>query len=242
MLSFDAFFFDLDGTLIDFNPNEFVKVYLGAAARYFKDLIPDSDYFVKSILDSTKVMEMTDTPKKLALYDFFDDFCQKFNSDCSTIIQRFRNFYNTDFNVVEKIIHPIPHAEKVLLFIRDNYPTSKIVLSTNPVFPEVAIVKRINWGGLSENLFDYITHAENSYYCKGSLNYWIELAKKLNVRPEKTLVIGNDGARDMIAKKADFKTYFLTQTAENEHSLEKYPPDYKGSLESLLDLLNKKKD
>lgn len=146
MISFDAFFFDLDGTLIDFNPNNFVKIYLGAAAKYFKDLIPDSDYFIQSILDSTNVMEMAETPKKLALYDFFDDFCQKFDPECSTIIQRFRNFYNEGFNVVEKIIRPIPYAETVLSFIRDNYPKSKIVLATNPVFPEVAIIKRLNWG------------------------------------------------------------------------------------------------
>ncbi|MHA1303639.1 MAG: HAD family hydrolase [Candidatus Heimdallarchaeaceae archaeon] len=237
-MRFQALFFDLDGTLIEFDPATFIKTYLGAASRFFSDIIPDSKYFINAILQSTEVMENADTPNQLAFHDFFNDFCPKFEVSCEQIIQRFREFYATDFSVVSNIIKPMDGAQELVKHIKENYDDVKLVVATNPVFPRVAITRRMEWGGIAENLFDYITHAENSFFCKGNQKYWLEIARKLGVEPQNTLVVGNDMLRDMTAKKVGFQTFFIEKTAENEHAIEDdIIPDYTGDLADIYKLL-----
>ena len=42
----------------------------------------------------------------------------------------------------------------------------RVILATNPLFPEVATISRIGWAGLSPSDFEYITNYENSSTCK----------------------------------------------------------------------------
>ena len=86
--------------------------------------------------------------------------------------------------------------------------------------------------------FDLITHAENSTYCKGNSKYWMEILEKIGGKPEDSLVIGNDGIRDMSAKRYGFKTFLIEENLENEELMtDEIKPDYKGSLRDLHDLL-----
>ncbi|MFW9853077.1 MAG: HAD family hydrolase [Candidatus Thorarchaeota archaeon] len=237
-MQFQAFLFDLDGTLINFDPEEFVRLYLGAASQFFIDLIPDPHSFVKEILDSTDIMENSDNELTTALDDFLFDFCPKFKADCEEIRQRFLQFYETKFDVVKPVITPMDGAKELLLNIREKMPETKIVLATNPVFPFISIKRRIEWGGLSPGYFDHITHAENSKFCKGNSKYWFEIVNLTNREPSKTLVIGNDGWRDMSAKKLGFKTFLLESTLENEDYLtEETMPDFRGSIKDLSEII-----
>ena len=72
-MEFDALLFDLDGTLIDFDFQLFIKAYLGAASRFFVDLIPNPEMFIKELLSSTDVMERADNEETTALDDFLLD-------------------------------------------------------------------------------------------------------------------------------------------------------------------------
>lgn len=237
-MQFQAFLFDLDGTLIAFDREDFVRKYLGAVSQFFIDLIPDPKSFIKELLSSTEVMEKSDNALTTTLEDFLLDFCPKFNAECDVIKQRFLHFYRTKFDVVEPIIFPMEGAKELLLNIRKGIPDAKIILATNPVFPLVSIKRRIEWGGLSPDYFDYITHAENSRYCKGNRKYWFEIVDIIKKEPSKILVIGNDGIRDMSAKKYGFKTFFLESTLENEDLITKETtPDFRGSIKDLSEIL-----
>ncbi len=237
-MQFQAFLFDLDGTLINFNPEEFIRRYLGAASQFFIDLIPDPQAFIKEILSSTEIMEYNDNELTSALDDFLQDFCPKFNADCEEIRQRFLHFYETKFDVIKPIITPMDGAKELLLDIREKIPDAKIILATNPVFPLISIKRRIEWGGLSPDYFDHITHAENSKFCKGNSKYWFEIVDLTKKEPNKSLVIGNDGLRDMSAKKLGFKTFFLESTFENEDLITKETiPDFRGSIKDLSEVI-----
>ncbi len=239
-MHYEAILFDLDGTLIDFDTMKFIKLYLGAAAKYFRDVIDSPEYFTKAILDSTSVMEHADTPNQLAFYDFFNDFCPKFDSiKCDEIINRFKDFYASDFAVVEPIIRPMDGAKDLIDYLKNNFSKTKLVVATNPVFPLIAITQRMKWGGINPEDFDYITHAENSYFCKGNTKYWSEISEKIGIDPSKSLVVGNDGLRDMSAKLVGYKTFFIESTAERKEGINsKTEPDYRGEIKDIFSLIN----
>ncbi len=230
--------FDLDGTLLHFEPENFIRTYLGAASKYFIDLIPDPQKFVKEILRSTDVMEKGDNKDTNTLEEFLNDFCPKFKANCEDIRQRFHDFYETEFKVIKPLITKMKGAETLLKMIKREYPEIKVILATNPVFPLISIERRMEWGEISQEYFDLITHAENSTYCKGNGNYWIEILEKVGGTPEESLVIGNDGFRDMGAKAYGFSTFLIEENLENEEEMtSNIQPDYRGTLEDLYHLL-----
>jgi FMN phosphatase YigB (HAD superfamily) len=233
-MKYEAFLFDLDGTLINFDFQTFIKTYLGAASKSFIDIIPNPEIFIKELLSSTDVMEKADNPDTLALDDFLLDFCPKFDADCEVIRERFLYFYQTGFNAIKPLITQMDGAVALLQDIRKNYPDSKVVLATNPVYPFIAVEKRMEWGNISQQFFDLITHAENSKFCKLNDKYWFEILEKINANPTSSIIIGNDGLRDMGAKKHGFKTFLVEEAAENEDLLTSdIEPDFKGSLKDL---------
>ena len=233
-MKYEAFLFDLDGTLINFDFQTFIKTYLGAASRFFIDLIPNPEVFYKELLSSTDVMERADNPDTTALDDFLLDFCPKFDVKCEEIRARFLQFYQTGFDAIKPLITQMEGATPLLQDIKNTYPDAKVVLATNPVYPFIAIKKRMEWGQISQRFFDLITHAENSSFCKLNTKYWFEILDKINVDPSFSLVIGNDGLRDMGAKKHGFKTFLVENASENEDLISNETiPDYKGSLKDL---------
>ncbi len=237
-MEYEALLFDLDGTLIDFYFQDFIKIYLGAASQFFLDLIPNPEIFYKELLLSTDVMENTDNDNTTTLEDFLLDFCPKFDVDCDKIQERFLQFYQTKYEVIKPLIETFEGALSLLQDIRSRYPSLKIVLATNPVFPYIAIKQRMKWGGIPEDLFNLITHAQNSTYCKYNDKYWFEISEKMDIDPKKSLVIGNDGNRDMRAKKCGFRTFLLESNLENEEMITaETEPDYRGSIEDLYELL-----
>ncbi|MHA1346739.1 MAG: HAD family hydrolase [Candidatus Heimdallarchaeaceae archaeon] len=230
--------FDLDGTLLHFEPEEFIRTYLGAASKFFMDLIPDPQKFVKELLRSTEAMEKGDNETNTALDEFLNDFCPKFEANCVDIRQRFLDFYQTEFKVIQPLITKMKGAVDLLEMIKKNYPEIKIILATNPVFPSVAVEKRMEWGEISQDYFDLITHAENSTYCKGNGKYWNEILEKVGGTPDESLVIGNDGLRDMGAKTYGFSTFLIEENLENEENMTAdIQPDFRGTLEDLYHLL-----
>lgn len=234
IMDYTALLFDLDGTLIDYDFQIFIKTYLGAASRFFIDLIHNPEKFIKELLSSTDFMEKSNNAETTALDDFLLDFCPKFEADCKEIRNRFLKFYQTGFDVIKPLINPMDGALSLLKDVKSTYPDVKIVLATNPVFPFVAIEKRMEWGKIPQKYFDLITHAENSSFCKLNSKYWFEILEKIKSDPSSSLVIGNDGLRDMGAKKYGFKTFLIEDALENEDQISsETQPDFKGTLRDL---------
>ena len=112
-MTFEAVLFDLDGTLIYFEPQQFIRTYLGAAAKFFSDLIPDSEKFYKELLSSTDVMENSDNADTTSLEDFLQDFCPKFDVDCEKITSKFLHFYQSGFEVIKPLISKMEGAREL---------------------------------------------------------------------------------------------------------------------------------
>ena len=80
------------------------------------------------------------------------------------------------------------------------------------------------------NDFELVTTYENFGCCKPNLKYFEEICKKQDIKPEDSIMIGNDVDEDLCSAKLGFDTYLITDTIVNRDN--KDYSDYKnGSFE-----------
>ena len=114
----------------------------------------------------------------------------------------------------------------------------QVALATNPIFPAVATESRIRWAGLKPEDFALYTTYENIGYCKPNPDYYWKITKRLGVRPEQCLMVGNDVTEDMIAETIGMEVFLLTDCLINKgrKDINQYR---RGSFDQLLDYIRK---
>mgnify|MGYP005665026413 CR=1 FL=1 len=114
--------------------------------------------------------------------------------------------------------------------------TPNIALATIPIFPLIAIEERMRWAGIQDFPFALVTSFEMMHSSKPHPEYYAEIAKLLNCKPEECLMIGNDYHDDMIAKAVSMQTFLVTDFAMREEK-KKFEPDYQGTLQDVAGFL-----
>ena len=225
--------FDLDGTLIKFDINTFIQKYLLLIQDYFSHL-PYARSVPDWILGGTGVMlnsvETVTNKEKFLRY-----FQHRSGLSENEIWEIFLHFYNTDYNRLKEITRPMKGAKTFLdSAVAADY---QLVLATQPVFPEIAIRKRLLWAGLENIPFKLITHIENMKASKPHRQYYEQILTMLASSGEDCLMIGNDLEMDMAAKQCGIQTYFLEVDSMNpKREIEN--ADDRGDFSKLAELLN----
>jgi FMN phosphatase YigB (HAD superfamily) len=232
---YDAVLIDLDGTLIDIDLERFIKAYVDALSGRFNDRIPREE-FIMHLFGSTSVMVENNDPKKSNSEVFYDDFCRRIGFSKEEILPVIEDFYRHDFPGLSCWGKELPHALKVIEAARGN--NHNVVLATNPIFPPAAVYHRMKWAGLNEGQFELITTMDNMHFCKPNPNYYLEIAEKINCRPERCLMAGNDTLEDLIAAEAGMETFLVEDFILERHGTEPVS-NYRGSLEDLANFLSK---
>jgi FMN phosphatase YigB (HAD superfamily) len=147
----------------------------------------------------------------------------------------FLQFYHTNYNKLKKITEPMKGAKKFLnAAVAADF---QLVLATQPVFPEIAVRKRLSWAGLEKIPFKFITHIENMKASKPHRQYYEQILNMLDSSGEECLMIGNDIEMDMAAKQCNIYTYYLD--AENSNpELYIENADNQGDFNKLAGILN----
>jgi len=210
-IKFKYLLFDLDGTLIHFDVKTFIAEYLRLIQSYF------SRYsFATSvpewIMEGTEQMlnnEGTMTNKE----KFLSAFQQKTGLSEQEIWAKFLHFYQSDYNRLKSITRPVPGARKILE--RALSAGYKLVIATQPVFPQIAILKRLAWAGLDHLPYILITHIENMYASKPYPQYFEQILSILGAMGEECLMIGNDQEMDTACEKVGIPAFFLTSGMRN---------------------------
>ncbi len=227
--------FDLDGTLLPMDQDEFVKSYFGTIAAKMAPFGYNPDELIKGIWKGTGVMIKNDGSKSNE-QAFWDCFSAMFGCDTESEIPRFESYYQTEFDKVKDVCGFNEKArETVDAIAKMGY---KLALATNPIFPSIATEKRIKWAGLEKTQFEHFTTYENSSFCKPSLEYYLEIMEKLGCEPKECLMVGNDVTEDMIADKLGMKVFLLTDCLINKNNadISAYP---NGSFDDLLKYIKK---
>ena len=191
---YSAILFDLDGTLLPMDYDEFTKAYFGLLCKRLSEYNPEM--LVAAIWKGTKAMIMNDgtAPNEQR---FWDTFAAIVGEDIRMRIPEFDDFYRTDFHKARAVTRPNPHAREIIDCARKH--ADKVILATNPLFPLCAVEARLSWIGLSPEDFDWITTYENSGFCKPNPLYYTDILNRFSLVPADCLMVGNDVKEDAAA-------------------------------------------
>lgn len=206
MNKFNTVLFDLDGTLLPINGEAFEAIYFKGLSSYFLDKYEPKE-FIKLIWTATKAMVL-DTSSKTNEEAFMDALQTLVNEDITWMQERFNQFYLNEFDQIKIAVTPNPSIQKAIKLLKEK--GYRLIIATNPMFPKIAIEKRIEWTGCDRNDFEYVTSFEKNHYCKPQLKFYEEVLSDLNLDASQCLMVGNDINEDMIVSKLNMSTYLIT--------------------------------
>lgn len=146
----------------------------------------------------------------------------------------FEDFYKNEFQDARSFCGFNPKAAENVRLLKDK--GYRVVLATNPLFPSIATESRIRWAGLEPSEFDLYTTYENTSYCKPNLDYYRDILKRINCRPEECLMVGNDVGEDMVVEALGMQAFLLTDCLINTQKKD-ITAYLHGSFEQLLSML-----
>ena len=199
--------FDLDGTLLGMKDKDFEERYFYFVAKKFsKYNKPDELYRI--IWDATIYMVKNTDGTRLNQDRFFEKFNSLIKPEYIDIYyDGFMEFYNNEFDFVKDATFEMRHMIEAVKILKEK--GYEISVATNPLFPEVAITKRIYWAGFLPEDFGYITNFEICRYCKPNTEFYREILDTIGKKPEQCLMVGNDMLEDMIAKEVGISSYLV---------------------------------
>lgn len=206
--------FDLDGTLLPMDVEEFTHRYFGLILQTMNEKGFDGKMILDAILSSTKAMILNDG-KKTNEEVFWENFTSLTNLSRDLMEPHFNDFYEHVFDQIDSHVQSENMKQAVNILKEKNY---RLILSTNPLFPRIATLKRIQWAGLDPHDFDYITTYENSSACKPNLAYYEEIIDKLDLDIKECMMVGNDVQEDGILEKIGIPVYLVNDYLLNRNN------------------------
>lgn len=233
-MRYEAILFDMDGTLLPMDNDEFTRGYFGLLAKAVACHGYTKETLVPAMWKGVEAMVRNDGTKPNA-DRFWAVFSEIFGQEVYSQIPTFDRFYHTGFHEAKAFTRPTPLSRRIVELARKN--ADKVVLATNPLFPRCAIDARLSWVDLSSEDFDLVTDYENSAFCKPNPGYYLEICEKLGVSPGRCLMVGNNTAEDIAAAaKAGLGTYLVTDCLICEGEM---PVCRQSSLSGLAEFLEK---
>ncbi|WP_227766473.1 HAD family hydrolase [Zhaonella formicivorans] len=225
----EAILFDLDGTLLPMDTDEFLNHYFKLLTEKMQQYL-DSKLFMRELLAATDAMIKNTDSAKSNEQVFIEAFFPATGLVATEIMPVFEEFYTNDYCQLGCYFQPDPLVKEIVHAAQEK--GLKLVLATNPLFPLIAIKERMRWAGVSEFDFALITSYEEMHACKPNLEYYREICAKIKVPARNCLMVGNDVEEDLIAQKIGMQTFLVEDYLLNRHDLP-INADYRGSLKEL---------
>lgn len=233
MKRYEAVLFDLDGTLLPMDFEEFMHGYFSLLSQAVAPLGYEKEHMIASMWKGVYAMTKNEGPSTNA-EAFWEVFAALEGKQAYEHIPCFDAFYANEFHAAKALTQPTEQASKAVAAARAS--AEHVVLATNPLFPAVAIQSRLAWAGIAEDEFDFVTHYDNCTSSKPNPKYFTDIAKKLGVSPERCLMVGNNVDEDILpAQKAGMSAFLLTDCLMSKSEV--LPDCPRGSWEELMRLL-----
>ena len=211
----DTILFDLDGTLLPMEQNDFIRAYVTQLCRRYVPCGYDKDLIVKALWAGTAAMVQND-----GACTNEERFWQSFAAllgDTTPIRDSIPSFYTAEFDEIRAVTTPTPLSRQIVATLQHKGYT--LVLATNPIFPAVAVETRLSWVGLRGSDFDYVTTYENSRHSKPDPGYYRDILAHIGRQGAECLMVGNNPGDDMSALQVGLEGYLVTDCLENPDGL-----------------------
>lgn len=207
--------FDLDGTLLPMDIQEFLGSYFKSLTEFIAQRGADPQLLKKALNAGTHAMTLNQGPQtnEQVYWSTFMDVMERHapEQERRTLEQwqeLFTEFYETRFDAVGRNSEPsLAMVRAVKTLAEKNYP---LLLTTMPLFPPVAVKLRLGWAGIDADLFSRLTQYENSTAAKPSLRYYAENLAAMDVDGADVLMVGNNTVEDLAFCKLGADAYLVT--------------------------------
>lgn len=225
--------FDLDGTLLPMDLDDFMQAYFGAIGKKGAENGYDPKELVAGVWAGTKAM-MKNNGTETNETRFWNTFAQVMGEHVLSDRDMFDSFYDNEFCRIGDAVTADPRTDRCVKLLRQKGYT--VALATTPLFPKKATLERMRWAGLDPNDFALITTYEDYHFAKPTAGYFEEVVRNLGKSPADCLMIGNDMIEDMGAKQIGTDIFFLTNHLINKKNADVCAYRH-GGFEELLTLL-----
>lgn len=232
-MDINTILFDLDGTLLPMDQEKFVNGYFKMLAAKLAPYGYEPQQLINAILAGIEAMIKNDG-SQLNEDAFWKRFVDIYGDKVLADKPVFEDFYKNEFQDARSFCGFNPKAAETVRLLKDK--GYRVVLATNPLFPSIATESRIRWAGLEPSEFDLYTTYENTSYCKPNLDYYRDILKRINCRPEECLMVGNDVGEDMVVEALGMQAFLLTDCLINTQKKD-ITAYLHGSFEQLLSML-----
>ncbi|MDI3533849.1 MAG: hypothetical protein PWQ82_214 [Thermosediminibacterales bacterium] len=226
--------FDLDGTLLPIDTDDFIEKYMQTLVPHLAHFIPPQT-LAKEIMNSTYAMIKNKDPQKTNKDVFIEDFFSRVPYSQNELMPIFDDFYNNKFKELKKYVNITDENKRVLPIAKEK--GYDIIIATNPVFPMSAIKERLNWIEALDIDLTLITAYENMHFCKPNLEYYEEILQIAGKKPSECIMFGNDVEEDLVAGKLGIKTFLVEDFLINRNGKD-FKYDYRGKLKDVIKFIN----
>ncbi len=224
-----ALLLDLDNTLLRNNMDDFVPAYLAALTSYVADRF-EPQQFVRHLLRATGAMSANDDPARTNREAFDAVFFPALGGDRAELDPLFAKFYATRFAELRGLTAPDPAARPLIEWTLAR--GLQLVVATNPLFPLTAIEQRLAWAGVPVSEFPYslVTSYESMHATKPHRAYYLEIAARLDRRPDECIMVGDDWKMDVRPALATGMQAYWIAPADGAKPPENLPLAGQGTL------------
>ena len=232
---YKAILFDMDGTLLHMDQDKLISTYTKLLMGALLPLGAKPDLLLNGFYSGVKAMITNDGTKTNA-DAFWCELGRLLGGDMAPYEKAADAFYYDGYEKIRELTWENPWARKAVDTAKQK--GIRVALATNPVFPRVAQIKRLEWAGFEENNFEIITDYESESFCKPNPKYFLSVCERLGVAPEECLMVGNDASDDMKGASAAGLDCFLVTDCLIE--TDKYIWDgERGTFEELLEKIKR---
>ena len=207
--------FDLDGTLLPMDQDQFTQYYFGLLAKKLAPHGYNAEQLISGIWAGTAAMVKNDgscTNEEA----FWKTFCAVMGERVLEDKPLFEEFYRVEFQGARASCGFAPQAAGLVAKLKA--AGFRVLLATNPIFPAIATENRIRWAGLEPEDFELYTTYENACRCKPNPDYYRDILSSMKLDPTECLMVGNDATEDTAAELAGMQVFLLTDCLINKEN------------------------
>ena len=129
-MKYKAVLFDLDGTLLPMNQEEFTKAYFGGLVKKLAPLGYQADSVISAVWSGVKAMILNDG-KRLNCEAFWMKFTEILGEKVLEDRPLLDEYYQTDFDKVRELCGFAPESAEIIKALKNK--GVRVVLATNPL-------------------------------------------------------------------------------------------------------------